>query len=145
MLRIIQKILDRGWWPYNRNLLLHYLLRATMTEEMFKWEQSCGYFGEKLLAKLHNVAYEDSNGIVSLSCFNKEYHEHEINFSNGITAQHVSTTIFTESDRQLARERKQKFKEEGITLKDQLNKINRKMTSGKMILGVCQYGLKNIH
>ena len=113
-----------------------------MTEEMFKWEKSCGYFGEKLLAKLHNVAYEDSNGIVSLSCFNKEYHEHEINFSNGITAQHVSTTIFTESDRQLARERKQKFKEEGITLKDQLNKINRKMTSGKMILGVRQYGLK---
>ena len=57
-------IRERGWYPYTCILLLHYILRATMTEEMIKWEKSSGFFGDLLLKRLHNLEYLELNGKV---------------------------------------------------------------------------------
>ena len=102
-------IRERGWYPYTRILLLHYILRATMTEEMIKWEKNCGLFGKKLITDLHDIHYEERYGDIKMNCkLQSVPNETNIIFHNGITAQYVSTTILTESDRQIARQRSQK-------------------------------------
>ena len=135
-------ISERGWNPFCRKLLLNWTLRATITEEMLNWEKNCGYFGEKLLERLHNIEYLEKNGKVRLACRSSSSNENiDLNFNDGITAQYVSSTILTESDRQIARERSQKMKEEGTTLKERLSKITRTLTAGKMIIDARNYGL----
>ena len=113
-----------------------------MTQEMLKWEISCGYFGEQLIKQLHNVEYNENEGTVKLVCRSaNSYDNVGINFNNGATAQYVSSTILTESDRQVARQRIQRQKEEGTTLKERLSKITRMMTAGKMTIEARNYGL----
>ena len=135
-------IVERGWWPYNRVLLQHYMLRATMTEEMLRWEKLSGYFGNNLLNRLHNVEYVEDKCKVTLSCrsLTQEFGT-ELNFRDGATAQYVSTTILTESDRQAARQRSQRLKEEGTTIRERLDKISKKITAGRLVLDVRSYGL----
>ena len=135
-------IVERGWYPFCRNLLLNYLLRATMTQEMLNWEKECGFFGKQLLTKLHNVEYSERNGKVTLVCKSENsYDKVDLNFNEGVTAQYVATTILTESDRQVARQQSQRMKEEGTTLKERLNKITRVLTAGKMTIEARNYGL----
>ena len=140
-------IRERGWLPYTRNLLFHYLLRATITEDMMEWENTCGLFGEKMLKNLHDIEYVHSpNGVINMNCRKSDSVQHDIqslNFNGGITAQYVSATILTESDRQQARHQSQLKKEEGTTLMERLGKINRSLTAGRMVLDVRQYGFKS--
>ena len=142
ILNNLKAIRERGWYPYTRVLLLKDVLRATMTEEMMASEIESGLFGEKLLKKLHNVYYEELNGIVTMNCGRAPLsYESKLNFQSGVTAQYVSTTILTESDRQQARQRSQKMKEEGTTVQDRLAKLNKKITAGRMTIDVRKFGL----
>ena len=91
---------------------------------------------------MHNIEYLEKNGKVRLACRSSSSNENiDLNFNDGITAQYVSSTILTESDRQIARERSQKMKEEGTTLKERLSKITRTLTAGKMTIDARNYGL----
>ena len=112
------------------------------TAPHFSYFISCGYFGEQLIKQLHNVEYAENEGTVKLVCRSaNSYDNVGMNFNNGATAQYVSSTILTESDRQVARQRIQKQKEEGTTLKERLSKITRMMTAGKMTIEARNYGL----
>ena len=84
-----------------------------MTEDMIKWERSCGFFGDELLKKLHNVEYILDNGLVTLHCrkLADDNIDKNINFNDGATAQYVSNTIMTENDRQIARAQSQRLKD----------------------------------
>ena len=107
----LKAILETGWRPFNRHLLLSPLIRASMTEDMMKWEKECGYFSEGMLETLHDVALKEVGGIIKVRVRKNNWCPGQLNFSYGITAQHVSNTIMTSVDRQNARERLQKMKE----------------------------------
>ena len=132
-------ILETGWRPYNRNLLLSSVIRASMTEEMLNWEKQCGLFSDDMLARLHNVEMVETNGIIKVSPQNSKAQNYHLNFNGGITAQHVSNTLLSSVDRQKARERLQKMKEEGSTKKQRLDELTRKITAAKMTLDIRQY------
>ena len=110
---------------------------------MMKWERTCGIFGPNIIQQFHNVECIETNGTVSLQCKsgNKSYDATKLNMCQGITAQYVSTTILTESDRQVARQCTQKLKKEGTTMTEQVDTLNRRITGGKMTLDLRQYGL----
>ena len=142
----MKAISSRGWYPYTRKLLLDPQIRATITEELLQWEKDSGLFGDNLLQQLHNVAYTELENGIELRCNKAVSVDTNLNFKGGNTARYVSTTIMSEVDRQAAREEIQKYKDEGMTLKECLDKINRTLTSGKMTLNVRKYHLDfNIH
>ena len=103
-------IVSRGWWPFNRNLLLDDLICANMTEEMLVWETTCGYFTKTMLQKLHSVEMvEDNERILLCSRDKSKLSRTNLSFENGLTAQYVSNTILSSADRQNARARNQKL------------------------------------
>ena len=57
-----------------------------------------------------------------------------INLQGGLTSKNVTSIIVSDYDRQLARERSQKLKEEGLTVKDRLSKIRKHLTSTKLTI-----------
>ena len=137
----LKAISARGWYPYTRKLLLDWQIRATITEELLEWEKTCGLMGDNLLIKLHDVQYIENELKVELKCNKIGNKTTNLNFNGGSTARYVSTTIMSEVDRQSAREHIQKMKDEGLTVKERLDKINRTLTAGKMTLDVRKYHL----
>lgn len=97
-----------------------------------------GLLGEMLMQEMHNVEYTEHNNKVDLRC-RKFATKKNLNFKGGNTARYVSTTIMSEVDRQNAREEIQKNKDEGMPVKESLDKINRTLTAGKMTLDVRKY------
>ena len=129
-------ISDRGWAPYNRNLLLHPVIRATITEGMLEDEKMNLLFPHERLSHLHNYHYKvQGNGAVSIvHAREDDINYREINLDGGATSKHVTCTIVSDYDRQKARERSQKLKQEGTTLKGRLAKIRKHMTSTKLTI-----------
>ena len=138
-------ISDRGWYPYTMNLLLDPILRATMTEEMIQWEISSGLFPSSVTESSRSLFYdEDKKGNISLTSkvkINYSDTSHNLNFSKGPLAAYVCDTIVSEVDRQTARERLQKCKEEGETKRERIMKIQKKLTAGKLVLDGRSYHL----
>ena len=123
-------IVSRGWWPFNRNILLDDLICANMTEETLVWEKTCGYFTKKMLQKLHSAEMVENNRSVLVCSKDKsQLSRTYLNFENGLTAQYLSNTILSSADRQNARARNQKLKEDGTTAVERMGKINRKLTA----------------
>ena len=60
----LNAISERGWNPYNRNLLLHPSLRAKMTEEMIQNERDSGIFPLRRMSSLFNTRMVDEGGTV---------------------------------------------------------------------------------
>ena len=56
-----------------------------------------------------------------------------------MTAQYLSNTILSSADRQNARARNQKLKEEGTTAVERMGEINRKLTAAKMTLDLRKF------
>ena len=50
-------ICDRGWYPYNRNLLLNETLRGTMTHRMITEEQKSGLYPYKRIPLFGEVSH----------------------------------------------------------------------------------------
>ena len=99
-------IAERGWRPYNRNLLLHLIIQASMTEHMIKKERESLIFPHQRLAHLHRIQYEVRNGpMVEIKCIKTGYGDlDKMNLEGGATAQNVVSTLVTEVERQKARE-----------------------------------------
>ena len=129
-------IARRGWGPYNRNLLLHPTIDASMTETMIKDERQMTIFSHKHCSNLLNVDYTClGNGKVVLRHVCKEDQKLvAINLNGGITSQQVVSPIFTDHDCQVACERSQKMKEEGKTVCQRLASIKKRLTLTSMTI-----------
>ena len=113
-------IAERGWYPYNRNLLLNPVIRATMTEEMIRKEKEDGLYPyERLPFDIQNNRCED------------------LNFNGGGMAVHCATVIMSEVDRQKAREINMKRKSNGDNMKEKLTLVKKKLTAGSLV-SVCR-------
>ena len=137
-------ICKKGWNPYNRNLLLHPVIRATMTEDMLAKETSWNIFPFKRMPNLQLVEYVECGGKGNISVRSRVIDEAsnlKLNFNGGVTTKFVSSAIMSDVDRQLARERNQKKRDEGKTLKERLLSITKHMTSGLMTLKARTYHL----
>ena len=128
-------IAERGWGPFNKNLLLHPLIRSNMTESNMRDEVTRGIFPSRVLRENQNVEYIDNGGHVSIKRISKKRKADEsLNFNKGVVAKHVANTIMSECDRQTARERIKKLKTEGTTTRERVLAITKKMTAGKLVL-----------
>ena len=111
----IKAICERGWNPLSRALLFDNTIRATITQDMLKWESECGLFSDVQLKKYQRDLFysDDGNGMISVKSHKGLSNaKHNINL-DGLTAQYVTNTIISETDRQIARQRIQKLKTEG--------------------------------
>ena len=133
-------IAERGWGPYNRNLLLHPVIRASMTELMIKNEKEMCIFPQKRLNHLLDIEYRDQgNGMISIVQASNVDQDRKINMEGGATSRRVANTIMSDLDRQRARERNQKLKEEGKTLRERLDKIKKHLTAATLTIGGRHY------
>jgi hypothetical protein len=118
---------ERGWNPYNRNLLLDPTIRATITKEQLEREIESGLFPNQTLSQNTTTnQQQQSNSTNQIS------EVQGLNFSGGM-AHYVSSVIMTEADRQSARDTAFKRKEQGQSLRDRVLSINHKMTAGKLV------------
>ena len=109
-----------------------------MTEDMLQWERACVLFGDLHIKTKHDVKYvEDTRGKVNLEC-STSLSSSPLNFKGGATSQYVACNVMAEVDRQDAREMNLKQKVEGTTAVERLQKITKKITSGKLMLDVRQ-------
>ena len=123
-------IAERGWNPFNRNLLLDPTVRATILKEQIDLEIESGLFPTK-------QSSSEQQNITSTNQINSNHESPPsevkgLNFSEGI-AHYVATAIMTETDRQAARATAFKRKEQGSTLRDRVLNISQKMTAGKLV------------
>ena len=110
---------------------------------MLKWESECGLFSDVQLKKYQRDLFysDDGNGMISVKSHKGLSNAKQNINLDGLTAQYVTNTIISETDRQIARQRIQKLKTEGMTLRERIAKINRRLTAGKMVLDLRKYHL----
>ena len=128
-------IAERGWNPFNRVLLLEPTLRAKMTEHMIMKEMEQDRFPTLRMPELFKIYYSMNNAGITISSqdsVSKGSIDTSLNFNGGVTAKYVSNSIMTEVDRQEARERNQRNREEGTTARERLRAITSRMTAGKL-------------
>ena len=128
-------ITERGWGPFNKNLLLHPLICTYMTETMMNDEIKKGIFPIKTNKHLHAVEYVHNDMGVQLKPINNKHKASDsLNFNDGIISKHIANTIILECNRQKGRERNKKLKIEGKIACDRILGITKKMTAGKLVL-----------
>ena len=140
---IKKAIAERGWGPYNRALLLHSIIRSTMTQSMVQDEKKSHLFPHNKMAHLHNIFFKEhrSGRVTHRQADEDEEDYGKINFEGGAASQNESLLIMTDSNCQRASERSQKLEEEGKSLKERMDNIKKFMTATKLTIDVCQYHL----
>ena len=134
-------ISERGWMPFNRNILMYPMVRATMTTEE-KQNENLGTSDVTLpFHKLHDVS-----NCVTLPTFNPDlakidYDESKKipNFGNGAAAWCLDN-IVSQQDLMEARSRIRKNRDDGRSLKEKLVE-SKKITAGTLFKsGSCRIG-----
>ena len=140
---IKKAIAECGWGPYNRALLLHPIIRSTMTQTMTQDEKNSDLFPHNKMAHLHNIFFkEDKGGRVTRRHADEDEEDYaKINFEGEATSQNVTSLIMNDRDCQVARERSQKLKEEGKSLKERMENIKKFMTATKLTIDAHHYHL----
>ena len=102
-----------SWGSYNRVLLLHHAIQASMIESMINEEKKSELFPHNQLSHLHTLYYkEQSSGRVTLHHAREDEEDYRsINLDGGATLRNVTSVIMSDSNRQVAREQSQKLKE----------------------------------
>ena len=132
-------ISEKGWGPFNCNLLLHSNIRASMTESQIEDEKNKSLFPHNRLSHLHSICYrEDSKGKVKLISSN-DSELGNINLNGGTMSKSVTDTIVSDRDLQAARQRILLKKEQGTTVQQRLEKIKKRFTSTGMTIEACHY------
>ena len=106
-------IAQRGWGPYNRALLLHPVIRASMTLQMIENEKMSEIFPNRRLFHLHDIRlkHEGKKQVSIVANAEKgSTDDAAINLNGGPTSRRVTDAIVSEKDLQMARERIQKKK-----------------------------------
>ena len=140
-------IAQRGWRPYNQNLLLNPIIRASMTETMIENERNMTSFPHKRFGHLLGIQYrvDGKNKVRIVNDFQDNDEYSKINLQGGATSRNVTCCIVSDYDRQIARERSQQMKTVGTTVKQRLAKLKKHITATKLTLEVRQYHLdKNV-
>lgn len=116
----------RGWFPFNRNVLLHPDLRNTMTEKQITDEIN---FRDDLIQQQHDSTRNAHNDIPPLNWQN--------NYARSFLA-HVVRDV----DQMTAREQLEKDKEMGVREKKSMDQMS-KISSANMIKYAGQYDLNS--
>ena len=129
-------IRDRGWFPLNRNLLLHPEIRCTMTVEEKNNELKTGIYDEEKVNKKAKEKKEEKKA--SFEC--KYLPDSELfsnsppellNFSDP-TANDFLTHLVREDDLMKTREKIVEAKKEGTTLEQRMKTLT-KFSAGQMM------------
>ena len=125
-------ICERGWFPYNRNLMTYQCLRATMTtveKENESLDTSRGIIPSHLM---HNstdlVAVPTFDPALAIVPYRSE--QQVVNFSSGTAAFCLDKMVSTH-DLMTARERIKENRDEGLAMSDKLKKI-KTITAGQL-------------
>ena len=125
-------ISERGWLPYNRNLMTYPCLRATMTTEEKGNELLAN---SKVILPYHKM--HDITDLVTVPTFDPKYaivpYEEQtqiVNFSQGAAAFCLDKLV-TQNDLMAARERIRDNRDEGLSMKQKLEKM-KQITAGQL-------------
>ena len=137
-------ISERGWFPFNRNLMTYPCLRATMTDEEKKEEDL-----EWGISLPHHKKYEVTD-LVTCPTFDPKYEmcpvpeeKKAVNFSSGF-ASFALDKLVSSHDLMSARERIRSNHEKGMIFKEQV-KMMKTFTAGQLFKAKgCRIG-KDIH
>ena len=118
-------ICDRGWYPYNRMLLLGKKLRETMTTEDKVLERNKGFIRREVVdVEQKKATYEQKFLIKSLE------ENKELNFGNGVS-KYCLESLVSSQQLQTARENVKKQVQEGKSLQERLESL-KKISAGKI-------------
>ena len=128
-----QAISARGWFPYNRRLMMEPGLRATITEDERKKETNGTGTVHLPSSSTHKVTNLSNKPTYNLNFSAKKHDEEkqECNFSGG-TAAWALGKIVKKSDQMATRERIRNNYEQGLTITETLKKA-KKVTAGVLI------------
>ena len=129
-------IAERGWFPFNRNLLLDGIIRANITSVQIEEERQTGLYPyQRMTGEEQCQTTETINDLGSS----------ELNFAGGGIAEYCANNIMQEIDRQDARKRNMDMKTEGGNVRDRVLGIKKKITAGKLVLEGRRFALdKNV-
>jgi hypothetical protein len=146
----IQAIQERGWFPLNRALLLHPLLRATMTNEEKEEEKKSGLVSsidERIdIADIdsHNLpsnstsiqqqATNNTNNITNNINVTTTTGNNNLNFSSGLGAR-VLDRLVSKNDLIASRKRNICSKREGENMTERMRKMTRKSAAQLVTVG----------
>jgi hypothetical protein len=133
----VKAILERGWFPLNRMLLLHPDIRKTMTQQDFEQEQEAGFCPkgtQSTTSSLNPKSNSPNLPTMDTTSFNKNNkpEKHYLQFK-GDTASHCLKKIVQEHDFQLAREKIIEDKKQGKELHERILSLPRP-TAARLII-----------
>jgi hypothetical protein len=145
----VKAILERGWNPLNRMLLLHPDLRKTMTDRDLKDELESGLFPvnkmkqqqtESEVSNINTSIPTMRNNINSTTNNDEQVHLQSLSLANNLNMQGTTTKqyikkLVKESDFEEAREQIIEDKKEGIDLRERLFKMPRATAAQLVITG----------
>ena len=125
-------ISERGWYPYNRNLMMNPGLRSTMTKDEKENEKN-GNSSVHLPSHFTRIITDLTKPLCNPQFSTKKHQPEEqlCNFSSG-TAAWALEEIVKKDDIMAARERIKNNVEVGLTLKERLEKC-KKVTAGVLV------------
>jgi hypothetical protein len=137
----LEAIVERGWSPLNRNLLLHPLLRPTMTKEEKEEELVSGCIPSKYL--IEHANNDNNNSCGHCTCHDSNQNSGttttptttpttKYNFTNGFSAT-ILDKMVARNDINNSRKRNYDLKKVGSTLEQKLKLMSRK-SSAQLVL-----------
>jgi hypothetical protein len=124
---------ERGWYPYNRNLLLNSRIRATMTQQQLNDEKELGLIPTERQSNVTTNQQQQLNNQQYISISNNTTVDPEFNYEHSLT-DYCLQTLTQEQDRQKARERAYRNREKGKITSSLVKDIRGKMTAGKLVI-----------
>ena len=127
---------DRGWMPFNRNLLLHEQIRATMSKDEVKAELESGMYPSVRMEKDKSIS--SCTKCTMSSEFNQKTTDtiaHEkIAAKGGTYAGSLLEQIASNNDLRAARQRNLQKSKQGDFRKDMFSSKHRKITASRWVL-----------
>jgi hypothetical protein len=135
-------IVQRGWCPLNRNLLLLDELRKTMTEEDYDWEEKCEIFPHKRYKKDCDAQQENSTvptmRVRQSESLDSTSARPNLNISQGVAATAIEFLV-GHNEQQSIRAECAKKRKAGQTVREGFERIKSLKASGQMIAATGDY------
>ena len=137
----LNAICERGWYPYNRNILTYSCIRSSMTHKEVEEEiRSLDVNAPQRILNSSTVSQSPTDSSSYDSTFLDDQHMTEkLNFKTG-TAAYVLDTLVRETDKLNARNRINNSRMEGTAIHERIMGL-KKATAGKIFSnGTCRLG-----
>jgi hypothetical protein len=122
-------IRERGWFPYDRNLLLHKDVRRAMADEEIEKEKEKLYYSSSLFIETIDLSLPTFDP--KFKTKQKTNEKRDRNIMNGFSS-HVVTAILRENDREWARDKVKLMKSKGDDLKTKLSQM-KSISAGHLV------------